>query len=303
MYTGLNQYYVVMEVDPRYQLSPDSLNNIYIKASTTTGAAASVSTLGTTTPAAATATAAVQAAASSAPASALSGAAAVFPTSGGALVTSSTTSGATATTSTSTTANPVATNIAAIAASANESTTVAAIALQERLLESPPQAHRPRLSLPQAASRRFLQQRAYRRLPTMAQWFRSLPLLTGSSSALRSPSTTRDNIRQCHIVRSRSPTYTLGDAVTALQKAQADMGLPTAIHATFQGTAQAFQDSLKNEPYLILAALVRGLHCPRHPIRESDSPANDSFHPAAREGVGASPRAADYGNRSQHPWR
>ena len=34
------------------------------------------------------------------------------------------------------------------------------------------------------------------------------------------------------------------------------MGMPSTIHATFQGTAQAFQDSLKNEPYLILAALV-----------------------------------------------
>src|SRR5208337_3388642 len=32
MYTALNQYYVVMEVDPKYQLSPDALNGIYIKA-------------------------------------------------------------------------------------------------------------------------------------------------------------------------------------------------------------------------------------------------------------------------------
>ena len=32
MYTGLNQYFVVMEVDPKYQLSPDALNGIYIKA-------------------------------------------------------------------------------------------------------------------------------------------------------------------------------------------------------------------------------------------------------------------------------
>ena len=31
MYTALNQYFVVMEVDPKYQLSPDSLNGIFIK--------------------------------------------------------------------------------------------------------------------------------------------------------------------------------------------------------------------------------------------------------------------------------
>ena len=34
MYTGLNQYFVVMEVDPKYQLSPDALNGIFIKSST-----------------------------------------------------------------------------------------------------------------------------------------------------------------------------------------------------------------------------------------------------------------------------
>ncbi|MFL6428538.1 MAG: multidrug efflux RND transporter permease subunit [Acidobacteriaceae bacterium] len=33
MYTGLNQYYVVMEVDPKYQRDPDSLKNIYIRSS------------------------------------------------------------------------------------------------------------------------------------------------------------------------------------------------------------------------------------------------------------------------------
>ncbi len=53
-----------------------------------------------------------------------------------------------------------------------------------------------------------------------------------------------------------APNVALGDAVTALEKVQREMGMPSAIHASFQGTAQAFQDSLKNEPYLILAAIV-----------------------------------------------
>jgi len=48
----------------------------------------------------------------------------------------------------------------------------------------------------------------------------------------------------------------LGDAVSALEKAQRDLGMPSSVHATFQGSAQAFQDSVKNEPYLILAAIV-----------------------------------------------
>src|SRR2546422_581737 len=53
-----------------------------------------------------------------------------------------------------------------------------------------------------------------------------------------------------------APGVSLGDAVMAIQRAQRDMGLPASIHAEFQGTAQAFQNSLSNEPLLILAALV-----------------------------------------------
>ena len=48
----------------------------------------------------------------------------------------------------------------------------------------------------------------------------------------------------------------LGDAVRAVEGAAREIGLPSSIRATFQGTAQAFQSSLKNEPFLILAALV-----------------------------------------------
>ena len=51
------------------------------------------------------------------------------------------------------------------------------------------------------------------------------------------------------------PGVALGDAVTAVNQAEAEIGLPGSIHGSFAGTAQAFQDSLKNEPILILAAL------------------------------------------------
>src|SRR5262249_52592683 len=53
-----------------------------------------------------------------------------------------------------------------------------------------------------------------------------------------------------------APGFALGDAVTAIAAAERDIGLPASIHASFQGTAQAFQASLANEPLLILAALV-----------------------------------------------
>jgi len=53
-----------------------------------------------------------------------------------------------------------------------------------------------------------------------------------------------------------APGAALGDAVDAIGKATADLRMPASMTGTFQGTAQAFQSSLKSEPYLILAALV-----------------------------------------------
>ncbi len=53
-----------------------------------------------------------------------------------------------------------------------------------------------------------------------------------------------------------APGAALGDAVAAIEKAQKEMSMPASIQPSFQGTAQAFQASLKNEPLLILAALV-----------------------------------------------
>jgi multidrug efflux pump len=52
------------------------------------------------------------------------------------------------------------------------------------------------------------------------------------------------------------PSIALGEAVNEIEAATLQMGMPVTIHASFSGTAQAFQDSLRNEPYLILAALV-----------------------------------------------
>jgi hydrophobic/amphiphilic exporter-1 (mainly G- bacteria), HAE1 family len=48
----------------------------------------------------------------------------------------------------------------------------------------------------------------------------------------------------------------LGPATIAVQKAVDELRLPPAVTTTFQGNAQAFQDSLSTVPLLILAALV-----------------------------------------------
>ncbi|MEK6803657.1 MAG: multidrug efflux RND transporter permease subunit [Nitrospirota bacterium] len=48
----------------------------------------------------------------------------------------------------------------------------------------------------------------------------------------------------------------LGQAVLAVDQAMHDIGLPATVRGTFQGTAKAFQSSVENQPWLILAALV-----------------------------------------------
>ena len=169
MYTGLNQYFVVMEVDPRYQLGPDSLNGIYIKAGTAPASTAPAST--TAVPA--IATGATVPAVTSPTAALLAGAASAAPTpsSGGAMI------------------------------------PLSAIAHYE-----------PR--------RTALQVNHQGQYPAVTLTF------------------------------NLAPNVALGDAVTALEKAQADLGMPSSVHATFQGTAQAFQDTKNNMLWLIFAALA-----------------------------------------------
>jgi multidrug efflux pump len=53
-----------------------------------------------------------------------------------------------------------------------------------------------------------------------------------------------------------APGYSIGDAVTAINNARAELNLPASVNAEFQGSARAFEASLTNEPLLILAALI-----------------------------------------------
>src|SRR5690349_3017005 len=53
-----------------------------------------------------------------------------------------------------------------------------------------------------------------------------------------------------------APGMALGDAVTAIDRAQKRLGTPAGLQGTFQGTAQAFQSSTANMGILLLAALI-----------------------------------------------
>jgi multidrug efflux pump len=53
-----------------------------------------------------------------------------------------------------------------------------------------------------------------------------------------------------------APGASLGPAVEHIEAARRELRVPSSVHATFQGTAQAYQDSRSNQPVLILTALA-----------------------------------------------
>jgi len=231
MYTGLNQYFVVMEVDPQYQLSPDALNNIYIKASNVTGATTSMPATVSATTASSTSTGSSGTTAPSISSIVSTGATAAFPTAGGNLAVSSA-GGASA-------INPVAggtltgSNGAAAASASSSSSSSSALTAVGAPSSSPTAAPASTGAMvPLSAIAHFATQRTSLAVNHQGQY----PAVT--------------------LTFNLAPNVALGDAVTALQNVQGQMGMPSTIHATFQGTAQAFQDSLANEKYLILAALA-----------------------------------------------
>jgi multidrug efflux pump len=48
----------------------------------------------------------------------------------------------------------------------------------------------------------------------------------------------------------------LSDAVSTIESTMNKIGVPATVRGSFQGTAKVFQDSLKNQPFLVLAALI-----------------------------------------------
>jgi multidrug efflux pump subunit AcrB len=53
-----------------------------------------------------------------------------------------------------------------------------------------------------------------------------------------------------------APGVSLGQATEAIENVERTIRFPETIHASFQGTAAAFQDSLANQPVLIITALL-----------------------------------------------
>jgi multidrug efflux pump len=176
MFTQLNQYHVILEVDPRFRSDPDALKNIYVPSGTAGGG----------------------------------GGQTISPTSSAA-------------------GSPM--------TSAGTSTAASVQA---------PGATMGTSQLPGIAA-----------VPTMHNG--QVPLAafshfeTGPASlAINHEGQFPSSTISFNIVRGES----LGKAVQQIQQAEQEIGIPTSLHTTFQGTARAFTASLANEGWLVLAALV-----------------------------------------------
>jgi multidrug efflux pump len=213
IYNPLNQYHVVMEVDPQYAQNPTALNDIYVNSGS---GAAPADTAG---PNQITGTGSPGARVSGAPASNLTsivsgGSTPVLgygaPASNLTAISSGSTSSASGTTVTTGPAAPP----------TRAASTGSAIAgAVERV--SP--------------------------LSAFAHWE-----LSASPTSVRH----QDTSLATTISFGLAPGKSLSDAVASIRDAEGSIGMPITVHGSFQGTAKVFQDSLANEPVLILAAIL-----------------------------------------------
>ena len=86
-----------------------------------------------------------------------------------------------------------------------------------------------------------------------------IPLDTVATIEERSTSLTINHLGQfptATISFNLAKDASLGDAVEAIHQAEAELGMPPSIETRFQGAAMAFQASLSNTLWLILAAII-----------------------------------------------
>jgi multidrug efflux pump len=176
IFTQLNQYHVVLEADPKLQLTPDALQHIYVHASP--GGTTASSSGGTGTPSVGAA-----AASQSSPTSA--------------------------------------------SASTNSASSLPGTA------QAVPQLSGPREQIIPLSSFARIEMKA---TPVAINHLAQFPVTTISFNL--------------------APGASLGEATKHIDETVAALGLPASMHPEFQGTAAVFRNSLANEAYLILAALI-----------------------------------------------
>jgi multidrug efflux pump len=191
MYTEVNQYHVVLESQPQFQLDPKKLTHLYIQSNASSGASGA-------------------------------GASTSFASSG------------------------------ASAAGSNALTTSALYTPSANTLAPPANALSP--SATSASSKGATSAGATSSAISNAVPLSAFSHFENTTEALSI--THQGQFPAVTVSFNLAPSASLGDAITAVDKVQADMHMPPSMQAGFQGTAASFTNSLSNEPLLILAALV-----------------------------------------------
>jgi len=216
IYSAINQYHVVMEVDPRYTQYPDSLQEVY------------VSLTGATPPGTATTNAAGGTVTGPSSASTVSTAASAAATA------------AAAAASTSEFTNHQSTTASGTAAA----TSSTALAARNFFTNSLANTGHGATSAGAAVSSSF---ETMIPLAAVSHYRAGHTPLSVNHQGLFVASTISFNLR---------PGKSLGEAADEINAAMARIHMPASIHGTLAGTAQLFQQSLGKEPILILTAIA-----------------------------------------------
>jgi multidrug efflux pump len=245
LYTQLNQYHVILETEPQYQVDPQRLHNIYIQASTPAGtfAAPSAATAGSSSGAGSGNSASAgngllaSSATTSAASSSISNA-----------LTSSNGSAVGKSTSTSS-ANTTVLSSASTSASISSSTNTSASGNSRSTSSSSSSAGSSSGGAGGGSG-------GSTGTATVAT---PVPLSAFTQARLQSEPLSINHQGQFPAVTisfNLSSGTSLGQALNAVDKAVAEIKLPASVIDNYQGAAAAFKSSLSNEGFLVLAALV-----------------------------------------------
>jgi multidrug efflux pump len=248
MYTQLNQYHVILEADPRFQLDPRKLNDIYVQATTTGTVAATASgTQGSSSGAGSGGGGASTSLLSSSATSGVSSAAG----STSALSTGKTTSSsATTTVNSSSALSTSGTNTASPLSSASTSGSISSSATTSASGTSRSSSTGTGTGSGGGGGA------SSSASTTISQ---PVPLSAFSHFQPTSEALSINHQGQFPAVTisfNLNTGYSLGQALDAINKVIAKDKLPASVVSNYQGTASAFEGSLSNEGLLILAALV-----------------------------------------------
>jgi multidrug efflux pump len=251
MYTQLNQYHVILEADPNFQLDPRKLNDIYVQATTTgTVAATASSTQGSSSGAGAGGGGSTTSLLSS---SATNGVSSMTSS------TSALSSSKTSTGSATTTVN----SSSALSSSANSTSNATALTSASTSGSTSSSANTSTAGTSRSNSTGTNSSSSGGggggSSTSSATVSQPVPLSAFSHFEPTSEALSINHQGQFPAVTisfNLNTGYSLGQALTAINKVLAKQKLPASVVSNYQGTAAAFEGSLSNEGLLILAALV-----------------------------------------------